>query len=112
MYNTYPSHPEDSERRLGSSVLGAGMGNQGGPEAPPGPATPSGTLRGGAIVLWYSWVELTQAAAGLGGSRQLASSGQKKHAHLPNGVQQGSLKGMHPTFHTVEIRVAFSLKNM
>lgn len=87
-----------------------GVGNQGGPKAPPGPATPSGTSRG--AILWYSRAELTQAAAGLRGSRQLASPGQgKQQVHLPTRVQQEALS-MHSTFHAVEIRVAFSLKNM
>lgn len=63
-----------------------GVRTQGGPKAPPGLATPSGTLRGAILGLTGG------ARAGscrLGGSRQLASCGQgKKQAHLPTRVWQ------------------------
>lgn len=101
-------YTKDLNRRVGGSCAWERGAVTNDSEAPAGPATPSGTWRG--PVLWGSWAELTWAAAGSGGSQQLASSRQgRKWSHHPTRVQQEALS-MRPAFQAVESGVHFHLK--
>lgn len=88
-------------------VLGSGVGVR----RPRGPLWASHTITTWTgLVLWGSGAELTQAAAGWGGSQQLASSRQEKKQCLRAARVRQEPLSMRPAFHTVESKAHFYLK--